>query len=52
MVILFNIYRLLGNLGKGMVFESDRKKRLRAIIFGFYDGLRGKLGKCTIEHLF
>jgi rhamnosyltransferase len=50
--VLNDVYRLLGNLGKGLVFENNRKKRLVAILLGFYDGFLNRMGKCTREHLF
>ena len=50
--VLKNISHLIGNLGKGLIFEKNRKKRLIAILLGFYDGFLNKMGKCTREHLF
>ena len=49
---LNDIYHLIGTLGKGLVFENNRKKRLIAIFLGFYDGFLNRMGKCTREHLF
>lgn len=48
--VLIDFYYLIGNLSKAILFEKQRKKRLVAVFFGFYDGIIGKLGKCTREH--
>ncbi len=51
-LVLIDFYYLIGNLSKAILFEKQRKKRLIAVFFGFYDGVIGKHGKCTKEHLF
>jgi len=45
--VLIDLYYLIGNLSKAIIFEPNKKRRLAATALGFYDGFLNKLGKCT-----
>ena len=47
--VLSDISMFLGDIITIMVFDEDRRRKLRFTWFGIRDGLRGKMGRCEYQ---